>query len=167
MKASKLKPYLVFATLGTCLLALPAEANSGWGGHNAGASALTSSRSNSHANSSAEAAGGNSGAKVNFNQRFQLPASTSANIASGNVAVICPIITAKSKAKQIGWGGYSDSKVGVDPATVNGVCVFYHRAMQSGLSSDWDNFINYAIKADPLVSEVISDIPTQGDLAAE
>lgn len=79
---------------------------------------------------------------------FALPSTTSAQATSGNVDIVCPLITAKSKAKQYAFGLYSESTIADEPAVINGVCVLYHVATRTGQLSDWQNLLDYSAKFD-------------------
>jgi hypothetical protein len=82
------------------------------------------------------------------NNLFVLPSTTSALATSGNVDIVCPLITAKSKAKQYAFGLYSESTIADEPAVINGVCVLYHVATRTGQLSDWQNLLDYSAKFD-------------------
>lgn len=94
---------------------------------NQGASALAG------ANAGAIASGGNAstssnngGNDMNF---LALPSTTSATATSGNVNIVCPIMTVVSDAKQYLFGAYSKSEIAKEPARINYVCVLYHNAI--------------------------------------
>jgi hypothetical protein len=92
--------------------------------------------------------GGSSGGNdTNF---IALPSTTSAVATSGNVGVICPLITVVSEANQVLFGLHSKSEIGVKPARVNFVCVLYHNAIASDKPEDWKAFVDYAKEQDDL-----------------
>lgn len=91
--------------------------------------------------------GSNGGNDMNF---IALPSTTSAVATSGNVAVICPLITVVSEANQVLFGLHSKSEIGVKPARINLVCVLYHNALQTNNPSDWKAFVDYAKEQDDL-----------------
>jgi hypothetical protein len=108
---------------------------------NAGAAALAGGGSGT-------GTGGNSGGNdTNF---IALPSTTSAVATSGNVGVICPLITVVSEANQVLFGLHSKSEIGVKPARVNFVCVLYHNAIASDKPEDWKAFVDYAKEQDDL-----------------
>jgi hypothetical protein len=101
-------------------------------GATAGAAALAGGGSGTGGNSSTD------------NNLFVLPSTTSANASSGNVQLICPIITVVSKGRQVLFGAYSSSDIAAEPARINYICVLYHNALQSDSDADWKAFVDYA-----------------------
>jgi hypothetical protein len=104
--------------------------------------------SNASASAGAIASTGNSnagGGNTNTdNNMLMLPSSTAAVANSGNVNIVCPVISVVSKASGWGWGAHSKSEIATEPARINYICVLYHNALQSGSKDDWKAFVDYA-----------------------
>jgi hypothetical protein len=120
------------------------------GNLNQGANALAGATGGNAAGGNAT--GGDSDTNLNL---LVLPSTTSATATSGNVAIVCPIITVKSKGRQVLFGLHSDSVIAEEPARVNGICVLYHKAIETGAAEDWNNFVKYAALADPVLMETL------------
>lgn len=129
------------------------NAHATWDGGNA----LTQSQGQAAygAGGDADATGGDAGGSRN---NLLMLSTTSAEANSGNVPIVCPVITAKSKAKQFLFGAYSNSEIGTDPAQVNSICVLYHYAKETGSLKAWDAFLEYARKVDKVLEETIEPL---------
>jgi hypothetical protein len=107
----------------------------------------TPERGNSiEVNAGAKALGGTGtgGDSDTRNNLLMLPSTTSSMATSGNVNIVCPVISVVSKSSAWGWGAHSKAEIAVEPARINYICVYYHNAVQSGLPEDWKRFVDYA-----------------------